>query len=287
MLPIQADLSWSPFPHVQLCTAAFSFFFSSYYILFPFCLFGLNHHLLLIGPDTHSLQACLSLCPSSNRVTSLSITLDIHLFLLILRPLSSKLALCSSATWQSWFKSKFLKREDNCRSVLGDHWKDKRVSLRAKRRLLQRISFQFPCAAIFKKWGWQESEECILCKALYLKQPAFAESLGHIQGYRKALQKPKIAVHHGIWRDLIRHIGKQSLEEHKDGSRIWTFPTSVSAVKHEEWEMREILTHMDLMTNTHIGRSDVGKEITLFHCTMGYWDADDLTDPKIQSFLKV
>jgi len=130
--------------------------------------------------------------------------------------------------------AKFLKREGNCRSVLGDHWKDKRVTFRAKRRLLQSSSFQFPCAANFKKWGWQESEECRLCKALHPKQPAFAGCLGHIQGYCKALQKPRIAVHHGIWRDLIRHIGKQSLEEHEDGSRIWTFPTSVSAVKHEE-----------------------------------------------------
>jgi len=33
----------------------------------------------------------LSLCPSSNRGVSLSIALDIRLFLLILRPLSSKL----------------------------------------------------------------------------------------------------------------------------------------------------------------------------------------------------
>jgi len=31
--------------------------------------------------------------------------------------------------------AKFLKREGKCRSVLGDHWKDKRVSFRAKRRL--------------------------------------------------------------------------------------------------------------------------------------------------------
>jgi len=31
--------------------------------------------------------------------------------------------------------AKFLKREGNCRSVLGDHWKDKRVSFRAKCRL--------------------------------------------------------------------------------------------------------------------------------------------------------
>ena len=94
-------------------------------------------------------------------------------------------------------------------------------------------------------------------------------------------------MHHGIWKDLNRHIGKQSLEEHEDRSRIWIFLTSVSAVKHEEWEMKEILTHMGLMTNMQIGHSDVGKEITLFHVTMGYWDADDLTDPKIQVFLKV
>jgi len=116
--------------------------------------------------------------------------------------------------------AKFLKREGNCRPVLGDHWKDKRVTFRAKRRLLQSDSFQFPCAANFKKWGWQESEECRLCQALHPNQPAFSECLGHIQGYCKALQKPRIAVHHGIWRDLIRHIGKQSLEEHDDGSRI-------------------------------------------------------------------
>jgi len=183
--------------------------------------------------------------------------------------------------------AKFLKREGNYRSVLGDHWKDKRVTFRAKCRLLQSISFQFPCAANFKKWGWQESEECRLCKALHPNQPAFSECLGHIQGYCKALQKPRIAVHHGIWRDLIRHIGKQSLEEHDDGSLIWTFPTSVSAVKHEEWEMREILAHMGLMTDTQVGRSDTAREITSFHVTMGYWDDDDSTDLKVQAFLKV
>ena len=87
---IQADLSWSPLPHVPLCTAAFSFSFSSYYILLPFCLFCLNRHLPLLGPEIHSLRACLSLCPSSKHVLSLS-HLTFVFFLLILRPLSSKL----------------------------------------------------------------------------------------------------------------------------------------------------------------------------------------------------
>jgi len=91
-LPIQADLSWGPLPLIPLWTAVFPFFFSSYCILLPFCPFCLNHHLLLLGSETHSLHACLSLCQSSNRVLSLSIALDIRLFLLlILWPLSSKL----------------------------------------------------------------------------------------------------------------------------------------------------------------------------------------------------
>ena len=61
-LPTQADLSWSPVPHVPLCTAAFPFFFSSYYILLPFCLVCLNRHLLLLGPETHSLSEHAYLC---------------------------------------------------------------------------------------------------------------------------------------------------------------------------------------------------------------------------------
>jgi len=70
-LPIQADLSWSPLPHVSLCTAADSFFNSIFFcILLPFCLVCLSRHRPLLGPETHSLQACLPLCPSSNRVLS-------------------------------------------------------------------------------------------------------------------------------------------------------------------------------------------------------------------------
>jgi len=181
--------------------------------------------------------------------------------------------------------ARFLKKEGNCRADLGIHWKDKKVSFKAKRRLLQSISFQFPCAANFKKWGWQEEDECRLCKALYPERTAFSECLGHIQGHCKALQKPRIAVHHGIWRDLIMRIGKQSLEENEDGSRKWAFPTSTSTTQHEEWEMREILEHMGLMINTNQGRSEMRRAITEFHCTRGYWDAEELNDT--EAFLKV
>jgi len=44
---------------------------------------------------------------------------------------------------------------------------------------------------------------------------------------------------------------------------------------------------MGLMTNTQLGRSAVGKAITEFQCTMGYWDVDDFNDTKPEAFLKV
>lgn len=121
--------------------------------------------------------------------------------------------------------SQFLKRENNCRSDLGNYWKGKRESPRAKRRLIQSISlsFQFPCAANFRRWGWQESEECRLCKALYSDVPAFSECLGHLQCHCIALQQPRIAVHHGIRGDLLMHIQTWSREECEDDSRVWTF----------------------------------------------------------------
>ena len=72
----------------RLCTGAFSFFPPVIISCSHFCL---NRHLPLLCPETRSLRACLSLCPSGNRVLSLSIALDIWFFLLILRPLSSKL----------------------------------------------------------------------------------------------------------------------------------------------------------------------------------------------------
>jgi len=44
--------------------------------------------------------------------------------------------------------SEFLNREDNSRDLLGKHWQDKTVSDRSKRRLLQSIGYEFPCAKL-------------------------------------------------------------------------------------------------------------------------------------------
>ena len=104
MLPILADLSWSPLPHVSLCTAVVfqSFFFSSHYILLPVYLFCLNCHLPLLGPETHSLRACQSLCPSSNCVLS-NRTWHSSSFPPDTPAAFFKAAFSSSATRQSWW----------------------------------------------------------------------------------------------------------------------------------------------------------------------------------------
>ena len=43
----------------------------------------------------------------------------------------------------------FLKKENHGREILGLYWTDKRALMWAKRRLLQCISFQSPCATTF------------------------------------------------------------------------------------------------------------------------------------------
>jgi len=55
----------------------------------------------------------------------------------------------------------FLNREDISRDLLGTHWQDKTVPDRSKRRLLQSIGHQFPCAKLLKIWGLRDNDECI------------------------------------------------------------------------------------------------------------------------------
>jgi len=96
------------------------------------------------------------------------------------------------------YTSEFLNREDNSRDLLGKHWQDKTVPDWSKRRLLQSIGHQFPCAKLLKLWGLRDNDECRLCKRLHPEVTPWPESLCHIQARCPALQKPRIALHHGI-----------------------------------------------------------------------------------------
>jgi len=85
------------------------------------------------------------------------------------------------------YTSEFLNREDNIRDLLGKHWQDKTVLDRSKRRLLQSVSHQFPCAKLLMLWGLRDNDECRLCKRLLPEVTPWPESLGHIQARCPAL----------------------------------------------------------------------------------------------------
>jgi len=115
------------------------------------------------------------------------------------------------------FTSEFLNQEDNSRDLLGKHWQDKTVSDRSKRRLLQSIGYQFPCAKLLKLWGLRENEERRLCKRVHPDVTPWPESLSQIQARCPVLQKTRNAVHHCIWRQLLIAISRNSLETHDNG----------------------------------------------------------------------
>jgi len=155
------------------------------------------------------------------------------------------------------FTSKFLKRADNSRALLGKHWLDKSVPDASKRRLIQSLGFQFPCAKMLKLWGIRGSDECRLCKRLFPKETAWPESLGHIQARCPVLRKPRIAVHHGIWRELLTAIDRNSSETNEDGTKKWFFPSAVNEATHLEWTVRQILVHLGLFSNSKRLRADI------------------------------
>ena len=128
------------------------------------------------------------------------------------------------------FLFEFLNREDNSRDLLLKHWQDKIILDRSKRRLLQSIGYQFPCAKLLKYEGLRENDDCRLCKRLHPDMTPWPESRGlsHIPARCPVLRKPRIAAHHGIWRELLTAISWNSLETHEDGERKRSFPSAVS-----------------------------------------------------------
>ena len=125
----------------------------------------------------------------------------------------------------------FLTREDSSRDLLGKFHKDRSVWIRARRRVLQCLSYQFPCALQLKQWGILNEVKCRLCGKYYKERnipepPDTVESVGHIQCYCPALQLPRIAIHQGIWRELMFSIRKSSTELNNASEPRWHFSLS-------------------------------------------------------------
>ena len=105
------------------------------------------------------------------------------------------------------------------RDLLGACLADSSFPDGAKKRLIQLVSLQFPCRALLHQWGKEDSPNCPFCNE--------RESLGHIQSRCKILEKPRIAAHHMIWREILLQLFGLSCyegDEHK-----WVIPSAVSA----------------------------------------------------------
>jgi len=83
-------------------------------------------------------------------------------------------------------------------------------------------------------------------------------------------------VSHGIWRELLTAISRNSVESHDDGTRKWYFPLAVSEATHDEWTVRPILLRLGLFSDIKSLRADV----TDFHARQGIV----LADVEITSF---
>jgi len=103
----------------------------------------------------------------------------------------------------------FLIWEDNSRDLLGKFHKDKSVWIRARRRVLQCISNQFPCALLqLKKLGILKEVKCRLGDKHYKEKkmdpPDSVESVGHnviAQSYFFHVST-STTVYGGIWCSL-------------------------------------------------------------------------------------
>jgi len=80
----------------------------------------------------------------------------------------------------------FLTREDSSRDLLGKFHRHRSVWIRARRRVLQCLSYPFPCALQLKQWGILKDVKCRLCEKYYKERnipepPDTVESVGHIR----------------------------------------------------------------------------------------------------------
>ena len=126
----------------------------------------------------------------------------------------------------------FLTREDSSRDLLGK-FHNRSVWIRARQRVIQCLSYQFPCALQLKQWGILNDVKCSLCekyhKAKNTRDPLdTVESVGHIQCYCPVLQLPRIAIHLGIWRELMFSIRRSSTELSNASEPQWHFPSALS-----------------------------------------------------------
>ncbi len=66
--------------------------------------------------------------------------------------------------------------------------------------------------------------------------------MGNIQSRCKALEKPRIAAHHMIWREILLQLLSLSGDEGDENK--WVVPSAVSTETHKELNIRQLLHHL-------------------------------------------
>jgi len=103
--------------------------------------------------------------------------------------------------------------------------------------------------------------------------PDLVENAGHIQWYCPALQLPRIAIHHGIWRELMFSTRESSTELNDTMEPRWHFPSALSPEAHAEWGLYRILEYMGLHEILPPGeeknRTKLRKDIEEYHLACG------------------
>ena len=141
-----------------------------------------------------------------------------------------------------------------------------------------------------KQWGILNDVKCRLCEKYYKERnipepPGTVESVGHIQCYCPGLQLPRIAIHHGIWRELMFSIWKSSTELNDASEPRRHFPSALSPDAHAEWGLYKILKYMGLHEILPPGagknRAKLRKDIEEYHTAY----AIDFDDTDMDTFI--
>jgi hypothetical protein len=140
------------------------------------------------------------------------------------------------------------------------------------------------------RWGILNKVKCRLCEKYYKDKkvrepPDSVESVGYIQCYCSALQLPRIAIHHGIWRELMFWIWKSSTEPKDASEPRWRYPSALSPDTHAEWGLYKIMEYMGLHEILPPGagqnRAKLRKDIEEYHIAYGI----DFDDTDINTFI--
>jgi len=109
-------------------------------------------------------------------------------------------------------------------------------------------------------------------------QPWWLEVYAVVRPVEDWSQLPRIAIHHGIWRELMFSIRKSSTELNNASELRWHFPSALSPEAHAEWGLYKILEHMGLHEILPPGsgknRDKLRKDIEEYHTAYAI-DFDD------------